>query len=406
MADKKIAEMLKVRFEEVFGEKPTGVYFAPGRVNLIGEYTDFNGGHVFPCALTLGTYAAARRRDDTYCRFASLNIDDGKITEFDLADPALGLKGADLTDAPALGADDWTNYPKGVIWAFSGNGYEADSGMDILFYGDIPAGSGLSSSASLEVLTGLVLRDLFKFDVTQVQLATFGQMAENGYVGMNCGIMDQFASAMGSAGKAILLDTNTLEYEYAPLELKDMRIVIINSNVHHQLASSAYNTRRAECEEAFEKAVRAGAAIDSLCDIKPEEFEKYSGGMADNVMRRARHAVTEDARTLEAVPALKAGDVARFGELMNASHVSLRDDFESSCPELDFIAEEAWKHDGVVGCRITGGGFGGCAVAIVRTEAIPGLQEDLARAYEEKWNKKPEFYVIDPGEGAHVIEGA
>ena len=405
MEEKKIVENLTSEFAKIFGTEPEGVFFAPGRVNLIGEHTDYNGGHVFPCALTIGTYAAAKKRDDRTIRFASLNIRGGEITEFSIDDPALALDGSYDEEKLRRGADDWTSYPKGVIWAFAEDGNKLPSGMDVLFYGNIPAGSGLSSSASLEVLTGLVLRELFGFDTEQMKLAIYGQRAENVYVGMNCGIMDQFASAMGKAGHAIYLDTNTLEYTYAPLDLEGMKIVIINSKVKHKLVDSGYNDRRNSCEKAL--AIlrdKVSDKIESLGALTSEEFEKMAPVLPDNVVRRALHAVKENERTKEAVSALKDGKIGIFGKLMNASHVSLRDDYEVSCPEIDFIVDEAWKIPGVVGCRITGGGFGGCAVSIVKDEAVEELKETIGKAYKEKFGLDAEFYVIDAGEGAHRVE--
>ncbi len=394
------------KFAELYGAQPDGIYFAPGRVNLIGEHTDYNGGHVFPCALTLGTYAAARRREDRTIRFASLNIKGG-VTEVSLDDPSLFLDGSHVT-GPGFGASDWTNYAKGVIWAFAGRGQLLPSGFDILYEGNIPAGSGLSSSASLEVLTGLVLRELFGFaSVSQEDLAVLGQMAENVYVGMNCGIMDQFASAMGKEAHAIFLDTNTLSYSYAPLDLKDADIVITNSKVKHQLVSSEYNTRRTECEKALamlQAAEKDGREIPSLGSLTVEEFEARKEAIGDpTLLRRAKHAVYENARTIEAAAVLKAGDIERFGELMNASHDSLQYDYEVSCPEIDFLVAEGRKIDGVIGTRITGGGFGGCTVSIIRSDVTDSFCRELAAKYEQAYGVKAEFYIVKPGEGAHTL---
>ncbi len=402
MEEKTIVEKLTADFERIFGTEAEGVFFAPGRVNLIGEHTDYNGGHVFPCALTIGTYAAAKKRSDRIIRFASLNIRGGQITEISLDDPALALDGSD--PGPGRGADDWTNYPKGVIWAFAKSGHKIPCGFDILYYGTIPAGSGLSSSASLEVLTGLVLRELFNLDgVRQVDLAINGQKAENVYVGMNCGIMDQFASAMGKEGHAIFLDTNTLEYKYAPLDLKGMKIVITNSCVKHKLVDSGYNTRREECETALDTLKGVVGGLGSLGELTPEKFDGIAGVLSETIAKRAKHAVYENARTIDALKALGQDAVEHFGKLMNASHTSLRDDFEVSCPEIDFLVDMAWKIPGVLGSRITGGGFGGCTVSIVKDEAIETFKETLTKAYKEKFSLTPEFYVIDAGEGAHKI---
>ncbi|MCR5595590.1 MAG: galactokinase [Lachnospiraceae bacterium] len=377
------------KFIELFGaEGDIRTYFAPGRVNLIGEHTDYNGGHVFPCALTIGTYAAARKRDDRVIRFFSINQSLKGVYETSLDD---------LNPSEEAG---WTNYPKGVVWAFIGRGLKIDTGFDMVITGDIPAGSGLSSSASLEVLTGFMLRDLFKLDeVTNVDLATIGQYSENNYNGMNCGIMDQFASAMGKKDNAIFLDCNTLNYDYAPIVLNGYKIVVTNSKVKHSLVDSAYNERRSSCEKALEE-LQTVTNITSLGDLSEEDFEKYRSAIKDPTRAlRAHHAVYENQRTIKAVQALRDGDLDSFGKLMNASHVSLRDDYEVSCPEIDVLVDAAWSCDGVVGSRITGGGFGGCTVSIVKDDAVEAFKETLTKAYKEKYDLTPEFYVVSIGDG-------
>ena len=383
---------LREQFEEKFGaEGDVRCYFAPGRVNLIGEHTDYNGGHVFPCALTLGTYAVARRRNDNKIRLYSINLERKGVVETSLAD---------LVPCKEAG---WTNYPKGVMWAFEQKGYKLPCGLDLAVYGDIPNGSGLSSSASLEVLTGLVLKDLFGFDVSMVDIALIGQYSENNYNGCNCGIMDQFASAMGKKDHAIFLDTNTLECEYAPVVLEDAKIVIINSKVKHSLVDSAYNDRRNECEMAL-KELQTVVDIKTLGDLTEEEYEAHKGAIQSEIRRkRAKHAVYENQRTIRAVEALKANDVETFGKLMNASHVSLRDDYEVSCEEIDILVDLAWETEGVIGSRITGGGFGGCTVNIVKNEAVDGFVASIGAKYKEKVGHEAEFYVVDIGEGAHVL---
>lgn len=385
-------EKLLKKFEELFGDaEGVKVYFAPGRVNLIGEHTDYNGGHVFPCALTIGTYGAARKRNDKKLRFYSMNFDRAGVLES--AVDALG----------EAKESDWTNYPKGVIWAFAKRGFEMPCGMDFVLFGNIPNGSGLSSSASLEVLTGFILRDLYGFDVTNVDLALIGQYAENHYNGMNCGIMDQFASAMGKKDHAIFLDTADLSYEYAPIALEGAKVVVTNSKVKHSLVNSAYNQRRSECETALAE-LQSVVDIKGLGDLSEEEFEKYKGAIKDEVrVRRAKHAVYENQRTIRAVEALKNNDIRLFGELMNASHVSLRDDYEVSCEEIDILVDEAWKIPGVIGSRITGGGFGGCTVSIVKEEAIDTFQEQVEKAYEEKTGKAAEFYIVEVGDGPYIL---
>ena len=383
---------LREQFEEKFGaEGDERCYFAPGRVNLIGEHTDYNGGHVFPCALTLGTYAVARRRNDNKIRLYSINLERKGVVETSLAD---------LVPCKEAG---WTNYPKGVMWAFEQKGYKLPCGLDLAVYGDIPNGAGLSSSASLEVLTGLVLKDLFGFDVSMVDIALIGQYSENNYNGCNCGIMDQFASAMGKKDHAIFLDTNTLECEYAPVVLEDAKIVIINSKVKHSLVDSAYNDRRNECEMAL-KELQTVVDIKTLGDLTEEEYEAHKGAIQSEIrQKRAKHAVYENQRTIRAVEALKANDVVTFGKLMNASHVSLRDDYEVSCEEIDILVDLAWETEGVIGSRITGGGFGGCTVSIVKNEAVDGFVANIGAKYKEKVGHEAEFYVVDIGEGAHVL---
>lgn len=380
------------KFTELFGDEgDIRTYFAPGRVNLIGEHTDYNGGHVFPCALTMGTYAAARKREDRVLRFYSMNFENAGVVE------------TSIDDLVCKDEAGWTNYPKGVIWAFGEKGYAVPSGMDIVIAGDIPNGSGLSSSASLEVLTGVVLRDLFGIEVSQVELALIGQYSENNFNGMNCGIMDQFASAMGKKDCAIFLNTADLSYEYASVKLEHARIVIANSNVKHSLVGSEYNVRRQQCESAL-KQLQSVVSIETLGDLDIEGFEAHKGAIADPVeQRRAKHAVYENQRTLDAVKALKENDIAAFGKLMNDSHVSLRDDYEVSCPEMDILAEEAWKLPGVLGSRMTGGGFGGCTVSIVENDQVDAFIETVGAVYEKRTGIKAEFYVVDIGQGAGVL---
>ena len=384
-------EKMQQLFQEAFQTtKSPKVYFAPGRVNLIGEHTDYNGGHVFPCALTIGTYGAIIKRNDRKLRFYSVNFPGIVTSSLD-----------DLVPAQEAG---WTNYPKGVMWAFIKRGYTLPCGMDILIYGDIPNGSGLSSSASLEVLTGLMLKDTFGFDtLTMTDLALIGQYSENNFNGMNCGIMDQFASAMGKKDNAIFLDTATLNYTYAPVKLTDARIVITNSKVKHSLVSSAYNDRRRECETALAMLQKV-VDIQTLGDLTEAQFEQYKDAITDPIcQKRAKHAVYENQRTIRAVEALQQGDLEEFGRLINASHVSLRDDYETSCAETDLLASLAWKIPGVLGSRITGGGFGGCTVSIVKNDAIDTFIGEIGPVYEKETGHKAEFYIVDIGDGAHKL---
>ena len=389
---KDIKNTILQKFREVYGEGEAHAFFAPGRVNLIGEHTDYNGGHVFPCALTIGTYAVARKRNDRKLRFFSMNFEH------------LGIITSSLDDLKPCREAGWTNYPKGVMWAFEKRGYELTHGMDILIYGNIPNGSGLSSSASLEVLTGLMLKDTFGFeDLSMIDLALIGQYSENNFNGCNCGIMDQFASAMGKKDHAIFLDTNTLKYEYAPVVLENAKIVIINSKVKHSLVDSAYNDRRNECETAL-KELQKVTDIKTLGDLTEDGFEQYKDAIKDPVrQKRAKHAVYENQRTIRAVEALKNNDIALFGKLMNESHVSLRDDYEVTGIELDTLAETAWEQPGVIGSRMTGAGFGGCTVSIVEDDKIDAFIENVGNVYKDKIGYAADFYVVTVGDGAHKM---
>ena len=384
-------DLLK-HFAETFGDgEDAKVYFAPGRVNLIGEHTDYNGGHVFPCALTIGTYGVARKRKDRKLRFYSMNFDKLGITESELGD---------LKPYKEAG---WTNYPKGVMWAFEMKGMQIPAGLDLLLYGNIPNGSGLSSSASVEVLTGYILKDFFGFDVSNQDLALIGQYAENHFNKVNCGIMDQFAIAMGRKDHAIFLDTADLSYEYAPIVLEGAKIVIASSNKKRGLGDSKYNERRSECETALAE-LQTVADIRSLGDLDEAAFESYQNVIKDDIRRkRAKHAVYENRRTIRAVEALKKNELVLFGELMNASHRSLRDDYEVTGIELDTLVEEAWKVDGVIGSRMTGAGFGGCTVSIVKEEAINNFIEKVGEAYREKIGYCADFYVVEIGDGPQVL---
>ena len=389
MMKKKLFDM----FAELFGDSEGArFYFSPGRVNLIGEHTDYNGGHVFPCALTLGTYGAARKREDNKIHLYSMNLDSFGVVEASLDD---------LTNKKEY---NWANYPLGIVWAFKEKGHTITSGFDMVIWGNIPNGSGLSSSASLEVLTGLAVRDLFGFEgISMIDLALIGQYSENNFNGCNCGIMDQFAVAMGKKDHAIFLDTSDLSYEYASVKLENAKIVITNSKVKHSLVDSAYNDRRNECETAL-KELQTVVDIKGLGDLSEEEFEKYKDAIKDPVrQKRAHHAVYENQRTIQAVAALNAGDVEKFGKLMNASHVSPRDDYEVSCEEIDVLVDLAWETEGVIGSRITGGGFGGCTVSIVKNDAVDHFIDKLGKAYKEKTGHEAEFYVVEIVDGAKEI---
>lgn len=387
-------EQLLKEFKEKFGsEGDIRSYFAPGRVNLIGEHTDYNGGHVFPCALTIGTYAIVRKREDRNFRFYSTNFE------------SLGVIEASLDNLKYDKALDWTNYPLGVVWAFVEKGYPVDYGFDMLLFGNIPNGSGLSSSASVEVVTGVALRDLFGYDdISMIDIALFGQYSENNFNGVNCGIMDQFAIAMGKKDQAIFLDTSDLSYTYAPIKLANEKIVIACSNKKRGLGDSKYNERRAECEEALAE-LQTKLDIKALGELSEEEFESNKDLIKSEVrQRRAKHAVYENQRTLKAVDALKAGNLEEFGKLMNASHVSLRDDYEVTGIELDTLVENAWEQEGVIGSRMTGAGFGGCTVSIVKTDCVDKFIENVGKAYLEKIGYAADFYVVEIGDGGRVLE--
>ncbi len=387
-------EKTKGTFTQIFGAgAEPEVFFAPGRVNLIGDHTDYNGGHVFPCALTLGTYGFVRKRNDDTLNLYSENFSsDGVIT-------------SSIHDLSPSGNGLWTDYPRGVIWAFAKKGYTIGCGMDILFYGDIPAGAGLSSSASIEVLMGTILRDLFDFqDLSVTQIALLGQYAENHYIGTQCGIMDQFASAVGKTDHAIFLNTYKLNYELVPLNLGDICLIITNSGITHNLVSSAYNERRRECErglDMFQKVID----INSLGDLNNEQFDRYQFLIPDETIRkRVKHAISENRRTVHARNALKENDMLEFGRLMNKSHLSLRDDYEVSCEEIDFLVKTAWEVPGVIGSRMTGGGFGGCTVSLVKKRNRNLFKNKLAACYQDSYGKIPEFYEVRLGDGAgHLV---
>ena len=391
--DDEIKVLLLEKFAKVFGDnKDAKVYFAPGRVNLIGEHTDYNGGHVFPAALTLGTYGVARKRQDRKLRFYTMNYNRVDIVE------------SSLDDLIPLKKSGWTAYPKGVMWAFRERGMVMDCGMDLLLKGTIPGSSGLSSSASVEVLTGFILRDLYGFEVTNEELALIGQYSENNYNGVNCGIMDQFSIAMGKRKHAIFLNTATLEYTYAPVKLKGAKIIIACSNKRRGLADSKYNERRSECEAALER-LQTVVDIEGLGELNEAQFEQYKSVIEDEViLRRARHAVYENQRTLKAVECLQKNDIKAFGKLMNESHISLRDDYEVTGRELDTLVEEAWKIEGVIGSRMTGAGFGGCTVSIVEKDSVKKFIKKVGKAYKKKIGYYADFYVVKLGDGPRKVE--
>ena len=381
---------LKSQFTKLYGYKNNiKFFFSPCRVNLIGEHTDYNGGYVFPCALSFGTYAAARKRDDSLMRFSSGNS------------PVYAE--ASVNDLTYKNEDGWANYLKGVALEFISAGLSI-GGMDIYIEGDIPNSAGLSSSASVELLMGVALNSLYNCGMERVTMVKLCQHAENHYMGVNCGIMDQYAVGMGKADYALLLDCNKIEHEYVPLKLGGHRIIIANTNKPRGLADSAYNTRRAECERAVAD-LRDRFDINYLCELSEQDFNAYKGLIKSDIdRRRAEHVIAENARTLLAVKLLRAGNLAAFGTLMNQSHISLRDLYEVTGFELDTMAEAAWKAPGVLGSRMTGAGFGGCTVSLVDEAAADDFISFTGHEYQKITGLKPLFYTADVGDGTKEIE--
>ncbi len=381
---------LENKFIEHFGHKHTSEFFAPGRINLIGEHIDYSGGLVFPCAITMGTKALVSKRDDNEVHFYSMNMDD------------LGVISVSLDNIVYDEKDNWVNYTKGMFKKLEEAGYKASHGLNIAYYGNIPYASGLSSSASIEMVTGVIINDLFNFNLEMLDIVKLAQKVENEFIGVSSGIMDQFAIGFGKEEQAILLNTNTLDYEYVPLELEDNSIVIMNTNKKRGLADSAYNERRATCDAAFDK-LSEKYNIKHLCDLNSAQLEESKDLLSENEYIRSRHAISENERTLEASKVLKAGNLAEFGKLMNASHISLRDDYEVTGIELDTLAETAWKQPGCLGARVTGAGFGGCAIAIVNNSKVDDFIENVSKVYTKEIGYDADFYVASVGDGAKQI---
>lgn len=384
-------EKIEKNYKEIFSKDYESKYFAPGRVNLIGEHTDYNGGNVFPCAIDRGTVALVSKRSDNKCRFYSENFKKLGVIEFT------------LDNLVNESNHYWVNYVKGMFKAFIDKGYNINHGFDVLIYGNIPNGAGLSSSASLEMVIGIMLKNEFNFDIDTVEIVKLGKLTENEFIGVNSGIMDQFAVAMGKKDNAILLDCNTLIYELVPVVLKDEYIVIANTNKRRGLADSKYNERRAECEKALEE-LQTKLDIKSLGELSIEEFENNKDLIKDEIRRkRAKHAVYENQRTLMAKEALTRGDLEKFGQLMNESHISLRDDYEVTGKELDSLVESAWEEKGTVGSRMTGAGFGGCTVSIVKKDNIDEFVKNVSKKYFEKTGLEAEFYIANVSDGARKL---
>lgn len=385
-------QQLKKQFLDLYGEGEEGqdirLFFAPGRVNLIGEHIDYNGGKVFPCALSFGTYALVRQRKDQKLRFASTNLSyRGELS---------------LDQIQYDKTHDWVNYPKGIIHYFQEKGCKI-GGFEILYSGNIPNGAGLSSSASIEMVTAVMLNTLFNGNMTMMDMIKLSQQVENDFIGVNSGIMDQFAVGMGKKDHAILLDCNTLDYEYVPLQLKGSKLIIANTNKRRGLADSKYNERRQECESALAD-LQTKLDIKSLGELDGSTFEKNRDRIQDPIhQKRATHAVYENIRVQQAVEKLNEGDIQTFGTLMKESHISLRDLYEVTGIELDTMVEEAWKVPGVIGSRMTGAGFGGCTISIVKEDAIDTFIQQVGKNYKKRTGLEPQFYIADIGDGAREI---
>ncbi|WP_026563037.1 galactokinase [Bacillus sp. J37] len=388
-----MTEQLLQQFKQIFNnDQSVRTFFAPGRVNLIGEHTDYNGGHVFPCALTFGTYAVVAPRNDQSIRLYSVNFPNVGIIELSTQDQFVRQK-----------EHDWANYPKGVMKEFTDRGNQLKTGFDVLYYGNIPNGAGLSSSASIELVTAVALQSILETTFSSVDLVKMSQHAENEFIGVSCGIMDQFAIGMGKEDHAILLNCQTLDYQYSPIVLENASLVIANTNKRRTLADSKYNERRSECERALSQLQRE-LSIQSLGDLTPEQFEQHRHLIENEVdQKRAKHAVYENARTILAVEKLQQGDIESFGQLMCDSHTSLRDDYEVTGFELDTLVEAALSQEGVIGSRMTGAGFGGCTVSIVKNDKIEEFIQDVGKRYNEKTGLKADFYVANVGDGAKEI---
>ncbi|MGD7050996.1 galactokinase [Rossellomorea marisflavi] len=380
-------------FQRVFGSDADRMFFAPGRVNLIGEHTDYNGGHVFPCAICLGTYVAVKKREDRLVRVHSLNFAEEGIITFS------------VDDLNYVKSDGWANYPKGMMASLVQDGHQLESGIDLLFYGNLPNGAGLSSSASLELVTGVALQELFHLDADRIRLVQLGMKTENDFIGVNSGIMDQFAIGMGKEGYGILLDVRSLEHEYAPLPFDGHSLVIMNTNKRRELASSKYNERRLECEKALSYLQRV-VGIETLGDLSLAEFEKYEQAIPDAVLKkRARHAVSENVRTVKAFHLLNQHRLGEFGELMNASHVSLKEDYDVTGRELDVLVEAAWRQPGVLGARMTGAGFGGCAIALVENAHVQAFVSSVSDEYKRVIGYEASFFTAESADGAKEWKG-
>lgn len=379
-------------YKTIFNETAEKLFFSPGRINLIGEHTDYNGGNVFPCAISLGTYAAFGSRQDRTIKMYSENIPDTGVITVSLDNLAFNKE------------DDWANYPRGMIYLINQAGYKLDHGFNLYIHGNLPDGAGLSSSALIELLMGYILNDVYKLGIDQLDLVKMGQQNENNYIGVNSGIMDEFAVGMGKKNQAILLDTNTMEYHYAPVELGNHVIVIMNTNKHRALADSKYNERRSQCEKAL-ALLQTKLDIKSLGQLSIDDFDRNSYLINDDIwIRRARHAVFENQRTLKAINYLKENNLVEFGELVNTSHISLHYDYEVTGKELDTLVEAAWQQPGVLGARMVGAGFGGCAIAFVNKDNLADFQRNVGKIYQDKIGYDADFYIAEIADGPSEIK--
>ena len=383
-------------YQDVFKEPGKDVFFSPGRINVIGEHTDYNGGHVFPCAISIGTYGVYGPREDTTVAIYSANSakeEDSKIITFDIND----------TEPQSAKDEKWVNYFKGMLVYLKQRGFKIDHGFNLYIHGFLPYGSGLSSSASIEMLMGNILKDEFNLDIDEIELVKLGQKTENDFVGLNSGIMDQFAVGMGKENNAIYLDCNTLEYKYLPLELGDYEIIIMSTNKNHSLAGSKYNERVQECEEAV-KRLNKKLDINKLGELDSDTFDQYTYLIDDDTLiRRARHAVSENERTKKAIDAMEKGDLEELGRLINASHVSLKYDYEVTGKELDTLAENAWDQSGCLGARMVGGGFAGSAIAIVKKSEAENFKKKVGKIYRDKIGYDASFYDAEVVDGPHKL---
>ncbi len=375
-------------FKNIFKKDPSVYVKAPGRANLIGEHTDYNDGFVFPAAIDRYVEVAAAPSKSQVVRLYSTLYKE--MVEFSVSD----IQGA--------GNGHWSNYQKGVASILLQNGFGI-SGADMIISGNVPLGAGLSSSAAVEVAAVYVFKNLCGLDIDPVQAAKLGQKAENEFVGMNCGIMDQFASAMGRKNHAVFLDCRSLDYKYSPLGTEEWKIVLINSKVSHKLTESAYNTRRNESFKGVEILSQYLPGITHLRDVESEHYNKYKSFLPEVIKKRCSHVIEENERVVRGVKLLEDGDIPGFGRLMNASHASLRDLYEVSSPELDLLADLAQKINGVAGSRIMGGGFGGCTINLVKNDIIPFLSAGILTPYEKETRLKPEMYVCNIVNGAEIF---